>query len=73
MRSVVVPTLVALGRSRAWTNGQIAALQAVQTYALQCCFGLDKILVRDHHITTEQLHKAAQWPKTCYVLLHFVG
>ena len=62
MRSVVVPTLVALGRSRAWTNGQIAALQAVQTYALQRCFGLDKLWVRDHHITTEQLRLPnGQW------------
>ena len=77
MRSVVVPTLVALGRSRAWTNGQIAALQAVQTYALQRCFGLDKLLVRDHHITTEQLHKAAQWPTVkdvlCAATLRWIG
>ena len=77
MRSVVVPTLVALGRSRAWTNGQIAALQAVQTYALQRCFGLDRILVRDHRITTEQLHKAAQSPMIKDVLsaatLRWVG
>ena len=39
------------------------------THALRRCFGLDKLLVRDHHITTEALHKAAQWPMIEQVLL----
>ena len=69
MLSVVVPTLTTFGRSRAWTKSQIRSLQAVQTYALRRCFGLDKLLVRDHHITTEALHKAAQWPMIEQVLL----
>ena len=36
-------TFTTFGRSRAWAKTQIRSLEAVQTYALQRCFGLDKL------------------------------
>ena len=67
MRSVVVPTLTAFGRSRAWTKQQVEALQTVQTYAQQRCFGLDRLMVRDLRITTAALHKTSRaCPHTDY-------
>lgn len=68
MRSVIIPTLTAFGRSRTWTNGQIAALQVVQNQALQRVFGLTRRDLRERHITNAQLHQATRWP-TVRVLL----
>ena len=59
MRSVITPTLTSFARTRTWTKAQIAALQTVQNYAIQCVFGLDRMALHEFHIRIDQLHKAA--------------
>ena len=57
------------GRSRPWTKAQVAAAQAVQNYAIQRCFGLDRLAMREQHTHSEQLHHAARWPTVEQVLM----
>ena len=61
MHSIIVPTLTAFGRSRAWTRAQVEHLQTRQNYAIQRALGLDRMAMHEYHVRNQDLHAMAQW------------
>ncbi|CAJ1328949.1 unnamed protein product, partial [Effrenium voratum] len=59
--SIIVPTLTAFGRSRAWTRAQVEHLQTRQNYAIQRALGLDRMAMHEYHVRNQDLHAMAQW------------
>ena len=61
LKSMVIPSLTCFNRSRKWSKGEIAKIQRVANYAVRRAFGVDRFLMRDHHIHDVDMYNAAGW------------
>ena len=62
-RAITIPGLTTFGRSRKWSKLELKRLQQVANYAVRRCFGMDRFLMQEHHISDAMMYQAAGWER----------
>ena len=61
MKNAIIPSLLSFCRSRPWTEQTIEMAQKVANYAVRRAMGMDILIMRELHVSDDQMYKAAGW------------